>query len=139
MATTRSRTYRMRLSPEGTRLFLSCHCRLAHATELFISYGCTLFVAVLLAEAGDPSDLAAELNERQMVRLSGNTEHFVGASASLAKIVLKVGERLAQSDAVPDRPPAAHIYLASLAVMAGCEDDALKRAYDRMAALLIKR
>jgi hypothetical protein len=135
MAVRRSRTYRIRLSQEGTKLFLACHCRLAHLTGVFIPYGATLFVAVLLAEAGETSDIADELNARMLARLSGNQEHFVGASASLADIVTKVGDRVAQADAIAERPPVAHIHLASLAIMASCEDYALTKAYQRMTQL----
>lgn len=136
MENKRSRTYRMRLSPDGTHLFLSCHCRLAHLVSTFIPYGTTLFVAVLLAEAGDPSDLMAELDEHAINRLCGSAEHFVGASASLSDLVSAICDRLARSEDLAHRPPVSHIHLASLAIMAGCEDHAIARAYGRMETML---
>jgi hypothetical protein len=126
----------MRLSQDGTRLFLSCHCRLAHLVATFIPYGTTLYVAVLLADAGDPSDLLAELDERAIGRLSGSCEHFVGTSPSLSDLVSGMCDRLAMSDGVSQRPPVSHVHLASLALMACSEDDALTRAYARMVSMV---
>jgi hypothetical protein len=136
MGSKRSRTYRMRLSRDGTRLFLSCHCRLAHLVGAFIPYGTTLYVAVILADAGDPSDLLAELDAQSIGRLLGSFEHFVGASASLSDLVSVICDRLARSDILARRPPVSHVHLASLALMASSEDDALTRAYIRMASML---
>ena len=136
MTIRRSRTYRIGLSQEGTDLFLTCHCRLAHLTGLFIPYGATLFVAVLLAEVADLSELAAQLGDRTLSRLSGRGEYFVGASAALPDIVTTVSERVESIDTFAKRPAAGHVHLASLALMATCDDDALADAYKRMTVLL---
>jgi hypothetical protein len=100
MVAQRSRSYRMRLSPAGTNMFLCCHCRLAHLIGSFIPYGSTLFVAVLLAKAGDPSELLAELGGTSIARFAGEAEHFVGASRTLAELVEQICERLLTSGGI---------------------------------------
>jgi len=136
MAARRSRTYRICLSHEGTELFLSCHCRLARLMARFIPYGATLFVAVLLAEASDPAELVAELEDRSINRLFGSAEHFVGASGRLSNIVEAICDRLIEQDGIRDRPPVARIQLASLTIMAGSEDGELVQGYHRMLAMI---
>ena len=132
MTERQSRTYRLCLSPEGTDLFLVCHGRLARLVNNLNSYGTTLFVAILIAEASDPSEIVAELELPRLRRLIGQKEHFVGASARLGRIAGTIAERVGRSDSLSDKPKLNVLYAACIALMAVSEDKALKAAYGRI-------
>ncbi|UXC92981.1 MULTISPECIES: hypothetical protein [Sphingobium] len=132
MTERQSRTYKLSLSPEGTDLFLVCHARLAKLANSLISYGSTLYVAILIAEASDASEIAAELELPHLRRLIGKREHFVGASDRLQRIAGKISDRLERSDHLGDRPTKNALYAACIALMASSEDKTLKAAYRRM-------
>lgn len=136
MSMRRSRTYRMQLSQAGMELFLSCHFRLARLTSSLLPYGTTLFVAILLADTLDTSEIKAEMTAPSVNRLKGNSQHFVGTSKVLAQISAAIIDRMKGAEIMPYRTKIAHLYVASLAIMAASEDDALATAYRRMKALL---
>lgn len=132
MAGNRSRTYRLRLSKEGTDLFLSCHYRLARIAKSFIPYGATLSVAMLLIGAMDIDELAGELSMPSVKRLAGNEEHFVGASAQLTNYATAILERLEASSLIANRPAVGKLHVVAIAFMAACEDHALAQAFQKL-------
>lgn len=131
-----SRTYRLRLSREGTGLFIGCHARLARLAESFVPYGATLFVAVLVTDDLETSDIAAELALPAVKRLAGELEHFVGASVRLSDVVGRIADRLQQSGLLEGRLQVGRLYIVGMMVMAASEDWTLVKAYRRMEALL---
>lgn len=129
MAKGRSRSYRLRLSGEGTDLFLGCHCRLARLTRSFVAYGATLAVAMSLLERLDDDEIVAELMMPDLPRLSGAAEYFVGAPPALAKLVVSIQERLDQTASFAVLPPVNIIYVAALALMSSSEDMSIMQAH----------
>ena len=129
MAKGSSRSYRLRLSAEGTDLFLACHYRLARLTRCFIAYGATLSVAMRLLEQLDDEELIAELMTPKLPALGGNAEYFVGASPTLAQVAASVLERVDRSGSFAVPPPVHAIYVAALTLMASSEDPLLLQAY----------
>jgi len=136
MAARRSRTYRLRLSCEGTARFIDCHHRLARLTGSLIPYGATLFVAMLLTQGADPAEIAAEISLAAARRSRSDREHFVGASDELSSIEAAVGELVEPSDLLSGRPSQAAIFIAGIAIMASSEDKAIMAAFDRMTRLV---
>ena len=136
MTERQSRTYRLSLSPEGTDLFLVCHGRLAKLANSLISYGSTLYVAILIAESSDASEIAAELEPPRLRRLIGKNDHFVGASDRLQRVAGAISDRLENSDELSHRPTKNALYAACIALMAASEDKTLKAAYSRMSNLV---
>lgn len=132
MTGNRSRTYRLRLSNEGTDLFLSCHYRLAKIAKRFIPYGATLSVAMLLLGAMDIDELAGELAMPSVKRLAGEEEHFVGASAQLTRYAAMILDRLEGSSLIGNRPAIGKLHVAAIAVMAACEDHVLAQAFQKL-------
>ncbi|MEA3388566.1 MAG: hypothetical protein U9R64_04700 [Pseudomonadota bacterium] len=136
MAARRSRTYRLRLSGEGTERFLGCHHRLARLTGSLIPYGATLFVAMLLTAGSDTAEIAAEVTLAAGQRSRTDKEHFVGASDQLSAIEAEIGQLVEQTDMVSARPPQAVMFMAGIAIMAASEDKAIMAAFDRMTRLI---
>lgn len=130
----RSRTYRLRLSEEGTDLFLAQHHRLARIARSFIPYGATLGVAVILMEKVETDALVAELAMPSLKHLAGKCEHFVGATAALNSATGAILNRLEESDLVGVRPSAGALHVLAIALMASCEDSELAKAWQRMHA-----
>lgn len=136
MAARRSRTYRLRLSGEGTERFLGCHHRLARLTGSLIPYGATLFVAMLLTAGSDTAEIAAEVSLAAAQRSRSDKEHFVGASDRLSAIETQIGQLVEQTDMVSGRPSQAAMFIAGIAIMAASEDKAIMAAFDRMTRLI---
>ncbi len=132
MATTKSRTYRLHLSEEGTDSFLECHSRLARIARRFIPYGATLTVAMLLIEALDGSELSDELCAPAVNRLTGRIEHFVGASPNLARAAAKMLEQVESSPGGGPAITTARLFTAAIALMSASEDSEIARAYRRI-------
>ena len=130
----RSRTYRLRLSEEGTYLFLAQHHRLALIARSFIPYGATLGVAVMLMEKLETEELVAELAMPALKRFAGKCEHFVGATTALNSALGSILDRLEGSDLIGVRPSAATLQNLAIKFMASCEDDELAGAWRRMQA-----
>lgn len=130
----RSRTYRLRLSEEGTDLFLAQHHRLARMARSFIPYGATLGVAVMLMEKVETHALVAELAMPSLKRLAGKCEHFVGATAALNSATGAILNRLEGSDLISVRPSAGTLHNLAIALMESCEDSELAKAWQRMQA-----
>lgn len=122
------RTYKLRLSDEGTALFLRCHNRLAHLTGAFIPYGATLAVAVTLLERARPSSIVALLRMPRCPTLAGNALHFVGASAMLAETIAQIQDGLA-ANMTANPATAAKLQLAGLLILEKASDEALLDAY----------
>lgn len=129
MATPKSRTYRLHLSETGTERFLECHYRLARIARRFIPYGATLTVAMMLIEALDGQELSDELAAPAISRLTGKTEHFVGASPNLALAAAKMLEQVEISSGGGAGVTVARLLTTAIEVMSACEDSEIARAY----------
>lgn len=136
MAARRSRTYRLRLSGEGTERFLGCHHRLARLTGRLVPYGATLFVAMLLTAGSDTAEIAAEVSLAAAQRSRSDKEHFVGASDRLSAIETEIGHLVEQTDIVSGRPSQVAMFIAGIAIMAASEDKAIMSAFDRMTRMI---
>ncbi len=128
----RSRTYRLRLSEEGTDLFLAQHYRLARIARSFIPYGATLGVAVMLMEKVETDALVAELAMPSLKRLAGKCEHFVGATAALNGATGAILNRFEESDLIGVRPSIGALHVLAITIMESCEDSELAKAWQRM-------
>ena len=135
----RSRTYRLRLSQEGTDLFLAQHHRLARITRSFIPYGATLGVAVMLMEKVETDALVAELTMPSLKRLAGKCEHFVGATAALNGATDSILSRLAESDLIGVRLSVGALHNLAIMLMESCEDHELAKAWQRVQAGIAKK
>lgn len=110
----RSRTYRLRLSEEGTDLFLAQHHRLARIARGFIPYGATLGVAVMLMEKVETDELVAELTMPSL-------------------------NRLAESDLIGVRPSVGALHNLAIMLMESSEDHELAKAWQRVQAGIAKK
>jgi hypothetical protein len=135
----RSRTYRLRLSEEGTDLFLAQHHRLARIARSFIPYGATLGVAVMLMEKVETDALVAELAMPSLKRLVGKCEHFVGATAALNGATDSILNRLEESDLIGVRPSVGALHNLAIALMESCEEQELAKAWQRVQAAIAKK
>lgn len=108
----RTRTYKLRLSPEGIRHFLDCHHRLAALLGEMIPYGVTLHVAMSLLARAVVGDWLDEEDERIVSRWKGARTCFVGSSYRIAEMTAEI----AAARAADDQPaiPVALLYLLSL-------------------------
>ncbi|MBJ7439930.1 MAG: hypothetical protein JHD35_13000 [Sphingopyxis sp.] len=135
----RSRTYRLRLSEEGTDLFLAQHHRLARIARGFIPYGATLGVAVMLMEKVETDELVAELTMPSLKRLAGKCEHFVGATAAINDATGAIVNRLAESDLIGVRPSVGALHNLAIMLMESSEDHELAKAWQRVQAGIAKK
>ena len=132
MAMPKSRTYRLRLSEEGTDAFLTCHYRLARVVRRFTPYGATLTVAMLLAQELDGAELSAELSAPAVERLAGHIEHFVGASPDLREAAANMLGHVESAAHGGSRATMVRLFATAIALMCACDDREIARAYGRI-------
>jgi len=128
----RSRTFKLKLSPFGAGQFLECHIRLARLTSRFLPYGATLLVGIHLLQEAGAQAVSDELSLPETARIIGGLEYFVGAPGSMHQIC---GELIARLDGQADRDgriTMTMIYAAAIAVMMTAEDVSLVRIYNSL-------
>lgn len=108
----RTRTYKLRLSPEGIQHFLDCHHRLAVLLGEMIPYGVTLHVAMTLLARMPAADWLDEEDERIAAHWKGARTCFVGSSYRIAELTTDI----AAMRAADNRPavPVALLYMLAL-------------------------
>jgi sugar-specific transcriptional regulator TrmB len=125
--------YRIRLSKKGFEAYLACHYRLGRLTQTFVSYGATLFVAMLIAERMGASAIVDELRLPQTRGYgSGRTYHHIGMAEIANDLIRRLLECIANSDEYWEKPKRRDLYLAALALMIGADDEDIHQAFERM-------
>lgn len=129
--TRQSRTFKLRLSPEGMDLLIDSHCHLIRSTRALAAWGTTLAVAVDCLAAA-PIDLVRDqLSKLPDAGLSGEEEHHLGAPKGLNETAGVIAAKVAES-ASDWRPPAlSQIYIVALQQLAKTEPAKVCAAYDR--------
>ena len=129
----RSRTYKLRLSPQGIDLFLDFHGRLARLLCDFIPYGLTLSVAIAILESRGADDVFETLQERRFHVYLGEETRFVGTTIQLTQIMTRIAARLAESREFSRATKLGHLYLAAILLSMSAEDQELLDAHRRFA------
>jgi hypothetical protein len=126
----RSRTYKLRLSPQGIDLFLDFHGRLARLLCDFIPYGLTLSVAIAILESRGADDVFETLQERRFHVCLGEETRFVGTTIQLTQIMTRIAARLAESREFSRATKLGH---AAILLAMSAEDQELLDAHRRFA------
>ena len=129
----RSRTYKLRLSPQGIDLFLDFHGRLARLLCDFIPYGLTLSVAIAILESRGADDVFETLQERRFHVCLGKETRFVGTTIQLTQIMTRIAARLAESREFSQATKLGHLYLTAILLATSAEDQELLDAHRRFA------
>lgn len=125
MRPTKSRAYKLQLSPEGIQLFLRCHCRLCRLAGDLLPYGMTLLVAVTLLDECDVEAQAIEVLNPDLVHYGGKIIRYVGTSSELSLTVGRIGEGIGRTGMVHPPPPVWKVFLVALAHMDSIADEVL--------------
>jgi hypothetical protein len=133
VAERRFRSYKLKLSEKGFALFLECHCRLCRLVGDLLPYGTTLRVAVSLLDAMPTEELAAEVACARDTPYAGEKVHFMGTSASLARVAASLLARVATTGTV-DAASQTSLFVAALACMPSADDGAIARVHARLRA-----
>ncbi|WP_454884356.1 hypothetical protein [Sphingomonas oryzagri] len=123
----RTRTYKLRLSPEGIRHFLDCHHRLAVLLGEMIPYGVTLHVAMTLLARTVTGDWLDEADERIASQWKGARTCFVGSSYRIAEMTAGIAAARVADDQPP--VPVALLYLLALRCFEMATDHELMDAH----------
>jgi len=129
----RSRTYKLRLSPQGIELFLDFHGRLARLLCDLIPYGLTLTVAIALLESRGADEVFETLQERSFHICLGEETRFVGTTIQLTQVMARIAARLAESREFSQAPKIGQLYLAAILPAMSAEDQELLDAHRRFA------
>ncbi|PXA84728.1 hypothetical protein DMC47_38840 [Nostoc sp. 3335mG] len=132
-----TRTYKLKVSPEGFDLIVDSHARLVRATRTLLPYGLALHTALHHLDSMDNEELARAIFDCPRFALGGGhggTTLFVGAPRVLADVADRLVTRLSDLTKTSVRTGKADIYLVALRAMLDAEPADLLSAYGRVVA-----
>lgn len=132
-----TRTYKLKVSPEGFDLIVDSHARLVRATRTLLPYGLALHTALHHLDSLADDALAQAYVECPRFTLGGThggTTLFVGAPRGLAILADRLMTRLNHIKKASERTAKEDLYLVALRAMLDAEQANLLSAYGRVVA-----
>lgn len=129
-----SRSFKLRLSPQGMDLLIDAHCHLIRKTRKLIAWGTTLHVAVAHLEQVPAAALAKDLTALCVAGLSGVEEHHLGAPNQLVSQAATIVDRVRPFLPSSAAPTLGNIYLLGLQYLVKAEGSALVATFNRVKA-----
>ena len=126
-----TRSFKLKLSPEGMDLLIDAHCRLIRATRRLLAWGTTLHVAVTLLEALPAAQVAESFVSARHARFMGAEEHHLGAPYHLSATAALIAKRIGGAAADRETPSLACIYLLALQQVLRADNAELHATFDR--------
>lgn len=127
-----TRSFKLRVSPDGFDLIVDCHVRLVRRTRTLLPYGTVLNVAIHYLAALDVQQIAEAVSRFPRVELMSGSQCktlFVGAPRSMMEIANEIALRLAAVMPAWQIPQRSELYLLSLHEFLEAEGDALVSTY----------